>query len=55
MTLTHEYGLMLIYWCTWLVHILVSLISYDVLLEAYVDITVHEFFMWIGIHIGTYG
>ena len=30
-------------------------ISYDVLLEAYVDIMVHAFFMWIGIHIGTYG
>jgi hypothetical protein len=30
-------------------------ISYDVLLEAYVDIIVHAFFMWIGLHIGTYG
>jgi hypothetical protein len=30
-------------------------ISYDVLLEAYVDIMVHAFFMWIGLHIGTYG
>ena len=30
-------------------------ISYDVLLEAYVDVMVHAFFMWIGIHIGTYG
>jgi len=26
MTLTNEYGLMVIYWCTWLVHIWVSLI-----------------------------
>jgi hypothetical protein len=26
-------------------------ISYDVLLEAYVDIMVHAFFMWIDIHI----
>jgi hypothetical protein len=25
-------------------------ISYDVLLEAYVDIMVHAFFMWIGLH-----
>ena len=30
-------------------------ISYDVLLEAYVDIMVHAFFMWIWLHIGTYG
>ena len=27
-------------------------ISYDVLLEAYVDIMVHAFFMWIGLYIG---
>jgi hypothetical protein len=25
-------------------------ISYDVLLEAYVDIMVHAFSMWIGLH-----
>jgi hypothetical protein len=30
-------------------------ISYDVLSEAYVDIMVLAFFMWIGLHIGTYG
>jgi hypothetical protein len=30
-------------------------ISYDVLLEAYDDIMVHAFFMWIRLHIGTYG
>jgi hypothetical protein len=30
-------------------------ISYDVLLEAYVDIMVHAFFKCIGLHIGTYG
>jgi hypothetical protein len=28
-------------------------ISYDVLLEAYVDIMVHAVFMWIGLDIGT--
>jgi hypothetical protein len=30
-------------------------ISYDVLLEAYVDIMVHAFFIWIGLHVETYG
>ena len=30
-------------------------ISYDVLLEAYVDIMVHSFFIWIGLHVETYG
>ena len=30
-------------------------ISYDVLLEAYVDIMVHVFFIWIGLHVETYG
>jgi hypothetical protein len=30
-------------------------ISYDVLLEAYVDVMVHAFLLWIGINIGTYG
>ena len=30
-------------------------ISYDVLLEAYVDIMVHPFFIWIGLHVETYG
>jgi hypothetical protein len=30
-------------------------ISYDVLLEAYVDIMVHGFCIWIGIHVETYG
>jgi hypothetical protein len=29
-------------------------ISYDVLLEAYVDIMVHAFFMSIGLHISAY-
>jgi hypothetical protein len=32
-----------------------SCISYDVLLEAYVDIMVHAFFIWIGLHVETYG
>ena len=30
-------------------------ISYDVLLEAYVDIMVHAFFIWIRLHVETYG
>jgi hypothetical protein len=30
-------------------------ISYDVLLEGYVDIMVHAFFIWIGLHVETYG
>jgi hypothetical protein len=30
-------------------------IYYDVLLEAYVDIMVHAFFIWIGLHVETYG
>ena len=30
-------------------------IPYDVLLEAYVDIMVHEFCIWIGLHVVTYG
>jgi hypothetical protein len=30
-------------------------ISYDVLLESYVDIMVHAFFIWIGLHVVTYG
>jgi hypothetical protein len=30
-------------------------ISYDVLLEAYVDIMVHAFCIWIGLHVETYG
>ena len=30
-------------------------ISYDVLLEAYVDIMVHAFCIWIGLHVDTYG
>ena len=30
-------------------------ISYDVSLEAYVDIMVHAFFIWIGLHVETYG
>ena len=30
-------------------------ISYDVLLEAYVDIMVHAFFIWIVLHVETYG
>jgi hypothetical protein len=29
-------------------------ISYDVLLEAYVDIMVHAFYIWIGLHVETY-
>jgi hypothetical protein len=29
-------------------------ISYDELLEAYVDIMVHAFFIWIGLHVETY-
>jgi hypothetical protein len=29
-------------------------ISYDVLLEAYVDIMVHAFFIWIRLHVETY-
>jgi hypothetical protein len=28
-------------------------ISYDVLLEAYVDIMVHAFFIWIRLHVET--
>ena len=30
-------------------------ISYDVLLEAYVDIMVHAFCIWIGLHVVAYG
>jgi hypothetical protein len=30
-------------------------ISYDVLLEAYVDIMVHGFFIWIRLNVETYG
>ena len=53
MALTHEYGLMLICWSTWLVLFLSFInISYDVLLESYgmvlLDIMVHGFFMWMG-------
>ena len=37
MALTHEYGLMLICWSTWLVH-----------WKHMLDIMVHAFFMWLG-------
>jgi hypothetical protein len=30
-------------------------ISYDILLEAYIDIMVHAFCTWIGLHVETYG
>jgi hypothetical protein len=30
-------------------------ISSDVLLEAYVDIMVYAFCIWIGLHVETYG
>jgi hypothetical protein len=44
MALTHEYGLMLIYWSTWLVLFLKFHWNHMVLL----DIMVHAFFMWMG-------
>jgi hypothetical protein len=58
MALTHEYGLMLICWSTWLVLFEVSLIylmMYYWKHMVLLDIMVHAFFMWIGLHIGTYG
>ena len=51
MALTHEYGLMLIYWSTWLVLFEVSLIylmMYYWKHMVLLDIMVHGFFMWMG-------
>ena len=49
MALTHEYGLMLICWSTWLVHIWISLIYLMIYYWKHMmDIMVHAFFMWLG-------
>jgi hypothetical protein len=51
MALTHEYGLMLIYWSTWLVLFEVSLIylmMYYWKHMVLLDIMVHAFFIWMG-------
>jgi hypothetical protein len=55
MTLTHEYGLMLICWSTWLVLLKVIDIYYDVLLEAYGIVGYHAacIFHMDGLHIET--
>ena len=56
MTLTHEYGLMLICWSTWLVLFEVSLIYLTMYYWKHMvllDIMVHAFFIVDGLHIET--
>jgi hypothetical protein len=51
MALTHEYGLMLIYWSTWLVPFEVSLIylmMYYWKPMVLMDIMVNAFLIWMG-------
>ena len=55
MTLTHEYGLMLICWSTWLVLFEVSLIylmMYYWKHMVLLDIMVHAFYMWLDYILG---